>query len=86
MGDQGSRDIWVVAYTRKQFDMLCGMASEWWDFELKNRMVRYVEDSEQLRGLKPCRVFVFGSYFKRADWQKIYEEILINKHIMLKIR
>jgi hypothetical protein len=82
-----SRDIFVVAGSKQQFQNLCNEAQRQWDFELKNNMVRYVDDHRQLLSIsKPCRVFCYGTYHRRKDWLTIYSCIVAKGHKMLRIR
>lgn len=80
------RDIFVVCRTKAEFKVLLGMASQFWDFELKRRMVHFVESADTLKGIAPCRVFLFGSYFKRRDWIEIQAAIVSSGHSPLRIR
>lgn len=86
IGQTAWRDIFVVCQTKTQYENLIVAARIPWDFEIKHKMVHFVEDASDLNGIPPSRVFLFGSYFKRRDWQRIEESILANKHMKLKCR
>lgn len=65
------RDIFVVAGNHREFHNLIGHAHVQWDYELKNKMVHYVSSALQLEHVHGARVFVYGTYFKRKDWELI---------------
>lgn len=79
-------DIFVVAGNYAQYLHLINEAQEQWKKELENKQVHYVDNWEMLRGIKGARVFCYGSYFKRPDWEMIEREIRQGGHRRLLIR
>lgn len=86
LGDKMIADIFVVSWTKKQYASLLIQAQEFWNSELKNKQVHYVDSPEVLRGVHGARVFLYGSYFKRDDWNEIEGIIVKNKLRTLLIR
>lgn len=79
-------DIFVVAGNRAQYDKLLDEAQEQWKNEIRNRQVHFVESWETLKGIHGARVFCYGSYFRRRDWERIEAEIEAGGHRKLLIR
>lgn len=79
-------DIFVVAGSKKEFDNLCTHAAEQWNRELRNKQVHYVEDASDLEMADSARVFCYGTYHQRPDWETIYYKIVEGGHRMLRIR
>lgn len=80
------RDIFVVAGNLREYNNLVNQAHEQWDYELKNRMVHYVSHPEILQSWRGCRVFLYGTYFKRPDFELIEQIIRDNGYRRLLIR
>lgn len=82
------RDIWVVSNDRRNFDTFMSEASKvaQFDFEIKNKMIHYLEHPSELNDAPPSRVFLLGSYFKRMDWDLIEKIIATKGHRSLLIR
>lgn len=80
------RDIFVVAGNHREYQNLLASAYEQWDYELKNKMVHEVIHPDVLRGWHGCRVFLYGTYFKRLDFEVIEQVIRDNGCRKLLIR
>lgn len=86
MNLDGTRDIFIVAGDRRQFDWLCDHAQEFWKDELRQKRVHYVAHARDLVLKKTARVFLYGTYEKRPDWDDIKLQIALNNHRALPIR
>lgn len=78
----------MVCGTHQQFKNLCDHAAQSWEWELKNKMVHYVEQggAEDLEKVQPCRVFFYGTYYRRDDIDFIKQIVREKKHRPLIIR
>ena len=83
---EGTREIFVVAGSHREYVNLVNIAQQTWDFELNRKMVHYVNEPFDLEGIHGARVFLYGTYFKRRDYDLIEQVIRRNSHRPLLIR
>ncbi len=80
-------DIFVVAGTYQQFLNLCSIAQQPWGRELKNKQVHYINHPDDLDGVPVgVRMFLYGTYQRRDDWETIRERLLQAGHRVLTMR
>lgn len=79
------RDIFVVTNHKKYYYLVLREAQQAWDFEIKHKLVHWVNDASDLI-CAPARVMLCGKYFMRPDWPLIERVIRQQGHVTLLVR
>ncbi len=78
--------IYVFCGNLAEFKYILRVCEEQWLKQIQQGKVHYISDVRELKGVPPARVFLYGTWYDRPDFQVIDAELKARGHQILKLR